>query len=479
MRQVEMRIMRGKILKPLIMFVALALATFVTEADASTTFWIGSTSGNTSWQTAKNWDGGTPSFDNVYIGTFKTGHSFTAVGAWPILDESATVDSLYISGHSQPPGPPSLTLSGSFILTVETNEEIGTSAGSGILKQSAGTNKIKGTLTIGYNSTSTGTYRLSGGILDAGSVNIKSGSLTQSGSGILDAGGSTGTAPGIYIGGGANTVKGGALRGTSLAITGGSLTQSGRGVLDVGSSSTASGINIGGGGNSSSVSVTGGSLIGTALRIDAGSGLTNDSTVTLSGGVNINSGYLAGSGQFNVGGNFTITTPERSDWNTSEATLNFVTGTGINPTRHTFSVYGTDEGATVNGYAPANFSWGTLNVSGQSLVLVDPNKTKGVVALYVDIIQGLVIHGDTIGNISDIGKTGFVENVYYNPDDNPILYKGGINGTGIYYLTNGGRLMPADPPATATPIPSAGYLLGSGILGLIYIKRRQMMRDIN
>ena len=178
-------------------------------------------------------------------------------------------------------------------------------------------------------------------------------------------------------------------------------------------------------------------------------------------------GYLVGGtgDTWQIGNDFYNTSTQNIKWNTRNANLVFVTGTGTgdgqNDASHKLQIPGVDLGPNPSGYLN-NFAWGTLDLlegesSYQTLYLEDPNGGGG--ALYVGAIEGLLISGSTITNIRSI--TGL--NIYYDPSLNPEL-----EGK-TYYFAGGGALAPV-------PLPGSVWLLLTGLAGLALVARRRRAR---
>jgi hypothetical protein len=167
------------------------------------------------------------------------------------------------------------------------------------------------------------------------------------------------------------------------------------------------------------------------------------------------SGYLVGGAgdQFIISNDFINQSTQNLLWKTLGAVVQFTTGTD---SLHNLYLPGQDLGPSWAGYTD-NFAWGTLDLTGQSLNLVDGNATAGG-ALYVGKILGLTLTGL---EVSDIIGNGF--NIYYDPGLNPDL-----NGL-TYDLQAGGCLEP-------TPVPPSLWLFLSGLAGLGLLERGRMSR---
>jgi hypothetical protein len=174
-----------------------------------------------------------------------------------------------------------------------------------------------------------------------------------------------------------------------------------------------------------------------------------------------NTGYLVGQyrDKFYISGDFINHSTMSTDWNTMHSYLSFIRGADI---LHGFYLTGIDYGALMSGYSD-NFSWGTLNVTGNILSLYDGNDIAGG-ALYLREILGLDISGNMITNIS--GMDGL--NVYYMPNLKDNEYLGGL----VYDLSSGGYLI----PIYSTPEPSTMLLLGSGLIGLVGYGRKKFFK---
>jgi len=143
---------------------------------------------------------------------------------------------------------------------------------------------------------------------------------------------------------------------------------------------------------------------------------------------------------------------QNTKFNTLGAEMKFVTGTDATPTDHNLYIPGAAGGIKDN-----NFSWHTMDITGQTITLFDgsPGTVGGSLYLYEGLI-GAVISGNTITNIISNDPNGL--NIYYDSLSAVNAYLGGFD----YNLagTGGGNLI------HHTPLPPSVLLLGSGLLGL-------------
>jgi hypothetical protein len=212
--------------------------------------------------------------------------------------------------------------------------------------------------------------------------------------------------------------------------------------------------------NSGTVKTTSAAVTFTGGFINNGAYISDPSVQTFSDLTIGSAGYLTGGAGdvFQISNNFVNQSTQNTLWNTVAATLQFTTGTDITPTSHDFYIPGTDYGATTAGY-PNNFSWGTLNIAGQTVHLMDGSGSDGG-ALYVETISGVILSGLTATNI--VGAPVAL-NIYYDPTQIGNEY---LMGLTYAFASGSGHLIP-------TPIPASVLLLGSGLLGLGLLGRRR------
>jgi fibronectin-binding autotransporter adhesin len=255
------------------------------------------------------------------------------------------------------------TLSGGTIQA--TNETIGAlGTGTGVFNQSGGVNSVSGTLTIGGGTGTSGTYNLSGGIINAGTPRTE------------------------------GLVNNGALNVTGTSFISANVLNSATGII----------------------TVTGAALRVNGVITNLGTITLDPSTVTVQGLTVGASGVLiAGAGDVvSVLGDFMNDSVQNTLWNTDAAELDFTGGV-----THLFALAGRDSAGFAN-----NFSWGTLSLgTGNMLDLAFGSGD----ALYVDVLEGLAISGNVITNITGASGLFLYYNAADNPllDGNYFLEGGG------------------------------------------------------
>lgn len=143
-------------------------------------------------------------------------------------------------------------------------------------------------------------------------------------------------------------------------------------------------------------------------------------------------------------------------WDTDLSYLGFTSG---DDKEHNIYLAASDLGP--NGYNN-NFAWGTLSIEDQTLKLYDGNNDNDGGALYLGALLGAEIDqdGKTVTNI--FGQDGL--NIYYLAFLDENAYLGGLT----YDLMEGGKLRPSN-----VPIPSAVWLMGSGLILIVGLKRKR------
>lgn len=361
-------------------------------------------------------------------------------------------------------------------LSVGDDEFVGVT-GEGIFTQSGGTNTVNDRLVLGETASGIGTFNLSNsGILSADSEEIGNagvGTFNQTG-GTNDVTGNVtiGNTPG---GTGTYNLRGGDLNADTL-VNNGTFNYSGGSLsADIDNNATT---NV----NGEGVRVIDGNVVNDGIL------KTTDTTVVFTGDFTNNAsyisdpavnyylgnlftgedGYLTGGigDEFWVGQNFINSSTKNTLWNTNDALLGFsdyfsAIGLGSGALTHNFFLTGSDLGADMTGYAN-NFAWGALSLAGgNSLYLFDGNLTDGG-ALYLNEL----FLADGLSQLSNIYDNGL--NIYYRADLDINNY---LNGQS-YNLQDGGRLIPIGT-RTPVPEPSTILLLGSGLLGLIKLRRHK------
>ena len=438
--------------------------------------------GNLTATDSLNWGAG------IHVG----GSSLTSGAAtFTHTGGTSTVDQLVVGRNG------AYNLSGTGSLTAQILD-VGLSAGSGgaaTFTQTGGTNMVTGYLAVGGSNNVAASYNLGG-----------TGSLTANQTWV---GGTMAHGPGTFIQtGGSHTVDYLVIGGTNNS---GSYTLSGTGSLtanseNIGSSSSGTftqtggthtaGINIGvngtynmtggtfnanwlnnegnlllaggtttmatGFGNLATgrIEVTNSQMVVNGNAYNVGTIKITDATVTFNGTFTNNgvyysdpsnnyftnlvigeAGYLVGGvgDNFFVSSDFTNNSLQNSLWNTDDATL-ILNGTSLQNIR----------------LAGADFSWGRLFLGSGASAHFWGNGNSGD-ALYIGLLD-LADGASQLSNIySDI-------NIYYdiNAPENAYL----LGQT--YALGGGGSLSP-----TVVPLPTAVWLFGSGLAGLIGFARRK------
>jgi hypothetical protein len=333
-----------------------------------------------------------------------------------------------------------------------TFENIGIS-GVGTFNQNGGTNTCPGQFALGAPGSAVGTYNLKSGSLTVGNEFISG----AGGSGIFNQTGGTHTVTGILFlainpgDSGIYNLKGGTLStpGTSIEIGAPSGSGAGGTFNVINTTTTVTGdVN-----NSGTVKTTNAKVTWNGIFTNQGAYISDPSTQTFNRDLNVTSlGYLVGGSQdlFIIKGDFDNQSIEKFQWNTVLSSLKFATGAD---NMHTMLVPGEDN--SPNGQAN-NFTWGSLNITGQKLFLDDGNPGNLSTAFYAEAVIGATFSGLTLTNITNLDTDPI--KIYYNAHLAANAYLRGLN----YNILGGGggRLI------AHTPVPPSVLLLGSGLLGL-------------
>jgi hypothetical protein len=169
------------------------------------------------------------------------------------------------------------------------------------------------------------------------------------------------------------------------------------------------------------------------------------------------SGYLVGGGddRWFIQNHFVNNSQANILWDTGLSSLSFVSG---EDNLHHFFLAAADQGGGWEGYTN-NFGWGTLSIGeGQALHLFDGNTSNEGTALYLRVLLGADISGTDILNIDGNGVS-----IYYLAH----LEENAIFDGQTFALAGGGHLIPS-----AIPIPGSLWLLASGLIGFLVMRRR-------
>lgn len=309
---------------------------------------------------------------------------------------------------------------------------LGNAAGSaGTFNQSGGSNTVGGGVVLGVNG-GTGVYNLSGGSLTAGTV--------SNGNGVFNfSGGTVSTAAGFTNQGGLVNISGSGTRVFNGDVTNGA---------------------------SGTFKVTNTSVIYTGNFTNNGAYISDPASHFFQNLTNGQTGYMQGGAGdvFSVAGSFLNTSLQNTLWSTGASTLAF-TGAGV----HQFDFAGANYGANLTGYND-NFAFGDLEIEdGAVLSITDGNADNGSTALYVGVFN---INDHNLGELANVFSPF---DIYYDPTLAGNAYLNDLT----YALSGGGYLKPIDDGGvTAAPEPTPLSVVGAGLFGLGWARRRRVARGV-
>jgi hypothetical protein len=341
-------------------------------------------------------------------------------------------------------------------------------------------NQSGGTLSLDFlTSVRGGTYNLLAGELSAGDFDVtQSGTFNQSGGtftlGNLNVGYQS-TWPGPIKSDGTYNLSGGRLEAAGILVGGRLAYSSGEMILGNGTltndgtaSLSGTGIRVIDGNvvNNGTFKTTNTTAVYTGDFTNNGAYISDPATQYFADLIINQTGYLVGQNldRFYISGDFVNYSTMNDLWNTSHSWLGFVDGAD---SLHNLYITGFDYGMGMPGYSN-NFSWDTLDLTSESLLLYDGNDIVGG-ALYVGDILGLQFDTNRITNI--ISMDGL--NIYYMANFSENDYLHGM----IYNLSGGGHLIPIE--GAKVPEPSTLLLLGLGFAVLALTRRRFRNYNLN
>jgi hypothetical protein len=302
--------------------------------------------------------------------------------------------------------------------------------GNGLANYAALTLAAGRTLTLnGAGLDNQGTLTLDGGTL-AGSGPLVN-NATLSGYGAINAPGGLSNAGTMTLTGGSTTVQGDVANQAS-------------GQLSMVNSSALFTGNVT---NSGTIKATKATVTFAGTYTEQGAYISNPSNTYAQTIVVTPSGYFQGGkgDSWFISNDFINRSAQNLLWDTALAGLTFSGPTG---TVHEMYLPGANLGPNCFAH---NFAWGSLDITGQNLRLLDGNTTPGG-AQYVGEILGVILSGSLVTNITGNGLL----DLYYNSS----LPGNAYLGSRTFDLTGGGHLAPI-------PAPSTYLLLATGLAGLL------------
>lgn len=385
------------------------------------------------------------------------------------------------------------------------------------------TSSMTSSKTANYNYDGSGFYlgdlnitgrKRSGGSIYTATLNLQSGTLQSTtvdlnNYGYLTQTGGTLNATTFNISGGAYSLTGGSLNAGTIALTSGSYYQASPGTAKVtttfnqsGGTSTFGTLNVDNGANYiKKYELSGGDLSATTVNLSDGTfkktgGTLTYTTFNQSGGTaDFTSGGLSNAGLYNLSGGYLNAA--------SLANSGSFKYTGGSLNTNSFTNSGTFTGAgTVNPYSTGSVTFtnsGTLNPGNSpgTLTITGNYNQTSAGTLVIELAS------NTLYDVLNITGTATLAGILkvilldgYMPDTNQyydiLIAKGGLSGifenydlpalaAGKWYVLRLDLLDSDGNPGTdgvldtvrlATPIPPAAWLLATGLLGLVGVRRR-------
>jgi len=124
-----------------------------------------------------------------------------------------------------------------------------------------------------------------------------------------------------------------------------------------------------------------------------------------------------------------------------------------NLTRSTFNSAGGSTGTVESAQSLANSYWSQMDKGGAG---------AGLLAAYI-------ISGNIEASLADLATIGYVDQAFYFFDAAKVSSTG-VQIATLRTLADGSTVL--NPSSSAVPVPAAVYLLGSGLLGLVGLRRK-------
>jgi hypothetical protein len=330
--------------------------------------------------------------------------------------------------------------------------------GTGLFEQQGGAVAAHGNLSLGYATGGNGSYFLTGGNLAVGETsNPADMYIGRTGSGLFSQEAGVAAVSGkLYVG------TSGIFTQTGGTFTAASADNKGQMTFD-GTRGVPLSASLGDMTNQGAVKVTN-TTVTFNNYTESGSYTSDPATTIILGNLLVEAtGFLlGGSGDlWQIGNDFLNESIQNVAWNTNQATLQFFQTAGQD-TLHNLQVPGLDKGQSYDGYSD-NFAWGTLDLTGQELSVLDYGDAGG--GFYLRSLAGLLFDSSDPLHILNIDSPSGL-NLYYDPIFSPELH--GFT----YSLDGGGFLLPVIP-GPVVPLPGSVWLMLSGLVGLAALKWRR------